>query len=451
MTEAVLLKFLSKGLVNVGGDDEKLEHLRQTATDLAGILQETPTKACPFALVAFDPHVPTTDPTVIEVETTLRKNWQTYVNTFSDTPITVFRAILLDALIIACDRNDTVAAAFVASARNVLPLMEVGDEQTLWADIVVDIEEKIEERAEKSWATPASIHVPDIKLKPAVTEKISIASEDVNTTRLSRNLMAAAGPHFHSPEHGQRETQGNPNWPQGNPNAWNYEFGERAAQAIGNAITHAVEGLSVEGVDLLAFTSETVRSISDNLTKTLEAVSTATAGLQRRTKLLWWKEALYSPSARISYRELSPTDAVVLMAFDIHQQIPTFSPASVAAFLRETVASLQTLDPAETFSIRELVENAQDADVLSQFRTDAAKLVRTPEGRCSVLAIIGYSDGITQLDGAGFRDRIGVKPDMALTLPDWSVWIFRELQAARAVVEASTPKRRTSKKRTSRK
>ncbi|MDE0096877.1 MAG: GTPase-associated system all-helical protein GASH, partial [Gammaproteobacteria bacterium] len=87
----------------------------------------------------------------------------------------------------------------------------------------------------------------------------------------------------------------------------------------------------------------------------------------------------------------------------------------------------------------------------SEFRTEVAKLVSTTEGRCSVLAIIGYSDGISQLDGAGFRDRIGVKPDTVLTLPDWSVWIFRELQAARAVVEASTPKRRTSKKRTTRK
>ncbi|MDE0095742.1 MAG: GTPase-associated system all-helical protein GASH, partial [Gammaproteobacteria bacterium] len=145
MTDDVLLKFLSRRLINVGGDDDKLDHLRQTAADLAEILQVTPTKACPYALVAFDPHVPTADPTVVEVENALRKRWQTYVNTFSDTPVTVFRAILLDALISACDRNDTVAAAFVASARNVLPLMEVGDEQTLWADIVVNIEERVEE------------------------------------------------------------------------------------------------------------------------------------------------------------------------------------------------------------------------------------------------------------------------------------------------------------------
>ena len=87
MNDDVLLKFLSKGLINVGGDDDKLEHLRQTAADLAGILEETPAKACPFALVAFDPHIPTTDQTVVEVEDALRSRWQTYINTLGVTLI----------------------------------------------------------------------------------------------------------------------------------------------------------------------------------------------------------------------------------------------------------------------------------------------------------------------------------------------------------------------------
>ena len=451
MADDVLLKFLNKRLINVGGDDDKLEHLKQTAADLASILEETPTKACPFALVAFDPHVPTTDPTVVEVEDALRKRWQTYVNTFSDTPVTVFRAMLLDALISACGRNDTVAAAFVASARNVLPFMEVADEQELWANIVADIERSVEERAEREWATPASISVPDIKFKPPAAGEIRISSKKVNTTSLGQKFMAAAGPHFNSADQGQVETQGNPQWPQDDPASWNFEFGRRTAETVGEAITQAVGGLSVEGIDLPAVTQEMTSVISGHLTTTLQAVSNATAGLQRRTNLLWWKEALFSPSARMSYRDMTSSDAATLMAFDMHQQIPTFSPASVAAFLRETVVSLPTLDPAETSSIRELVENTHDTNVLSQLSTEAAKLVSAPAGRCSVLAIIGHPDAIPQLDDPGFRDCIGVKPDTALTLPDWSVWIFRELQAARAVAEASTPKRRAPRKRTPRK
>ena len=162
--EDVLLRFLGKGLINVGGDDDKLERLRQTAVDLSGILQKTPAKVTPFALVAFDPDVPTTDPTIVQVENALRKRWATYVNTFSGTPVTVLRAILLDALVRACGQNDTVAVAFVASARNVLPFTEADGEQEIWIEILREIERKVEERAEREWATPASISIPDIKL-----------------------------------------------------------------------------------------------------------------------------------------------------------------------------------------------------------------------------------------------------------------------------------------------
>ena len=151
------------------------------------------------------------------------------------------------------------------------------------------------------------------------------------------------------------ETQGNPQWPQDDPASWNFEFGRRTAETVGETIAQAVGGLSVEGVDLPAFTQEMTSVISDHLTTTLQAVSSATAGLQRRTNLLWWKESLFSPSARLSYRDMTSSDAATLMAFDMHQQIPTFSPASVAAFLRETVVALPTLDREETASIRELV------------------------------------------------------------------------------------------------
>lgn len=451
MNDDVLLKFLSKGLIDVGGDDEKLEHLRQTAVDLAGILEDTPAKVCPFALVAFDPYVSTSDPTVVEVEDALRERWQTYVNTFAHAPITVFRAMLLDALISACGRNNTIAAAFVASARNILPLMEVGDEGEIWTDIVADIEKKVEERSEREWATPASISVPNIKFNPVSEAQVHIASKKVRTSSLKPKLEAAAGPYSNDPEGEQRDTGGNPHLPRDNPYEWVYEFGTRAAEAVGDAINGAVGSLSVEGLDLSGYAEGLAGAISDHLTTTLEAVSSAAAGLQRRTNLLWWKEALFSPSARMSYRDMTPFDAAVLMAFDMHQQIPTFSPASVAAFLREMVVTLPTLNQDETASIRELVERTRDADLLSPLRTEIRNLVSAPAGRCSVLALIGYPNATHQLDDRGFRDRIGVTQDTELALSDWSVWIFRELQAARAVAETSIPKRRTARKRVSRK
>ena len=450
MSDDVLLRFLGKGLIDVGGDDAKLGHLRQTAGDLSGILKKTPAKASPFALVAFDPEVPAADPTIAVVEDALRKRWETYVNTFADTPVTVFRAMLLDALIRAAGDNDTVAVAFVASARNVLPFMEVGGEREIWAEIVGEIEGRVEARAEREWATPESISVPEINFDTSSAGEVHISSKKVSMRALNQKLQAAAGPLSEAPNQGQVSTDGNPYWPQNNQN-WVYEFGTRSAEAVGEAINRAIGSLSVEGANLPEITKSMMTVMSEHLTATLQAVNGATAGLQRRTNLLWWKEALFSPSARMSYRDMVPSDAVALMAFDMHRQIPTFSPASVAAFLREAVIALPTIDPEEKRPIRELVEKTRDASVLNELRTEAGKLVAAPMGRGSILGLIGHPDAVPQIDDRRFRDLVGVKPDIALTLPDWSVWIFREFQAVRAITEASAPKRRTSRKRTPRK
>lgn len=450
MKDDILLRFLNKNLINVGGDDAKLANLRQTGDDLTSILERTPTKATAFALVAFDPDVPKADPVIVEAEDALRKRWETYVNTFSETPVTVIRAILLDALTRTALKNDAVAVAFIASARNTLPLMEIGEEREIWFDIVSETERKIEERAEIEWATPASITLPQIKIDPPSPVEMRISALKVDRNRLSKDFQAAAGPQAHDPQRETFSTEGNQYWP-GQNELWAFEFGEKAASAVGDAITRAMKGASIEGGDPLGMTENLLATISGHLSATMQAISSATAGLQRRTYLLWWKEALFSPSTRTSYRDMSSSVATTLMAFDMHRQIPTISPASVAAFLREAVIALPTIDSARKTSIRTLIEEAGDADDLADLRTEAGKLVAAPAGRGPLLALIGHRDVLPQIDDRKFRDLVGVKPDTALTLPDWSVWIFRELQAVRAATEASVPKRRTSMKKAPRK
>ena len=186
--------------------------------------------------------------------------------------------------------------------------------------------------------------------------------------------------------------------------------------------------------------------ISERLTTALQAVSSATAGLQRRTNLLWWKEALFSPSVGMSYRAMLPVEAAALMAFDMHRSVPTFSPSGVAAFLREATVGLPTIDQEQKCAIQELVKKTRDADILAEFRREAAELVSAPVGRSSVLALVGHPSVAAHMEDREFRDRVGVEPDTTLTLPEWSVWLFRDLQAARAIVEASVPKRGTSRK-----
>ena len=450
VNDDILLRFLGKNLIDVGGDDTKLARLKQTADDLSNILKKTPAKATSFALVAFDPDVPGTDPVIAEAEGALRKRWETYVNTFAETPVTVIRAMLLDALTRTALENDAVAVAFVASARNTLPFMKVGEERGIWSDVVGQAERKIEERAETEWATPASITLPQIKIDPPPPVEMRISTLAADKNRLSKGFQAAAGPEAHDPQQGTFPTEGNQHWP-GENEYWAFEFGQRAASAVEDAITRAVKGASIEGGDPRGMIENLLATISGHLSATMQAVSSATVGLQRRTNLLWWKEALFSPSTRTSYRDMSSSVAATLMAFDMHRQVPTLSPASVAAFLREAVVALPSIDSTRKTSIRTLVQETGDADDLAYLRMEVGNSVAAPAGRSPLLALIAHPDVLARIDDRKFRDLVGIEPDTALTLPDWSVWMFREFQAVRAAAEASVPKRRTPRKRAPRK
>ena len=437
MDEDVLLRFLSIGLIDVGGDDAKLEKLRATAGDLADSLKDAPSKSAAYALVAFDPQAPASDPVIREALDALKIRWATYVNTFSGTPIAVVRAMLLEALTRAATEDDRIGVAFVTSARNTLPFMEAGDEQAIWVSVMTAIEERVDARAEAEWATPSLITVASLTYEMPPVDSLEVKTANADTSQLAQRIRAAAGPQYHQASPSQNvPTKGNPHWPDSNAFQWVTEFGERMADAVAEAIDTVMAETKVEQLDLSAPLRAFADSIAGHVDATLKAVSGATTGLQRRTNLLWWKEALFSPSARVSYRDLPPTSAAVQMAFDLHQQVPTFSPASVSAFLFEAVLGLPSVEQRRTFAIRDLVSEAQTHGSLAAFRTAGAKLIAPPEGRGPVMALIAHPNATASRNEPEFRRLTGVPPDAPLTLPDWATWVFRELQAARATTDS---------------
>lgn len=439
MSEDVLVRFLSKGLINVGGDDAKLEKLRSTASDLAEALKKAPEKAASFSLIAFDPNAPAADPVVNEALEALKNRWATYVNTFAGIPVLVVRAMLLDALAKAAASDDRIGVAFVTSARNALPFMEVGDEKEIWADVVGEIERKVDARAEREWATPESIAVAPFSFKAPQAPAPQIIAAKVDRKAFVPLFQAAAGP-----ASGNTATNGNPHWPQQNA-AWVAEFGTRVNQVVADMVDAVAAKISISGIDVSEPLSQLVTAVTAYVEGTLAAFSGATAGLQRRTGLLWWKEALYSPSARVSYRDLAPDAAAAMMALDLHNQIPTFSPASVAAFLHETVLLVPSAGGATNRSISDLVTMARQSHELAALRTAAAILFPAAQGRGPLLGLIGHPQTPASLSGKEFRDLVGVAADTPLSLAEWATWLFRELQAARAAAEGAEAKRRKRK------
>ncbi|RKI04417.1 GTPase-associated system all-helical protein GASH [Corallococcus sp. AB038B] len=436
----ILLQFLNAGLINVGGDDAKLERLRETAADLAAELKRAPAKAASFALIAFDPEAPADDPVIKEASAALQSRWATYINTFSGTPVAVLRALLLDALVRTASEDEKIGVAFVASARNVLPFTEAGNERAIWIDVVTDIERRVDSRAEAEWATPETINVSAMAFQSPDAVKIATSQVSIDKLTLAKKLEAAAGPNNPT-----QATGGNPYWPNNNGQHWLAEFGTRMADVLIEALGAVVKSSQFEPIDLSPPLKGLAQAVSAHVDGTLRAVSGATAGLQRRTNLLWWKEALYSPSARTSYRSMSISTAAALMAFDMHRQVPTLSPASVAAFLYEAVLSLPSSDTNIKRPISEHLTDVLNAEELSPLRQAASEMVPKHGGRGPVLGLIGQGAGRALPEARAFRDRIGVPASAALTAPEWATWIFRELQATRAANEGAEARKRGRK------
>lgn len=445
MDDAILQGFLNKGLIDVGGDDAKLEKLTQAAGDLAAALKKNPSKALGFSLIAFDPDAPEADPIVQEALGALQNRWATYRNTFSATPIAVIRGMLLDALVAAAADDDRVGVCFVASARNALPLLPVDNERDIWIGIVEEVERRVDLRAEAEWATPESILVQPMKYDAPKLSAAKVRIGEAPKGDLQTGMMAAAGPSYMNQQGSNVSTNGNPQWPQQQQH-WVGEFGRRAGTTIAAAIDAALGKIEVSQPDLAQPFGELAEAVSSYVDDTLKAVSAATAGLQRRTNLLWWREALFSPSAGKSYRTLPPTVAAALMALDLFDTVPLFSPASVSAFLGEAVLRLgETADGAKR-TVRDLVTEAQDEVALAPLRTAAARLAAEPGGRGPLLALIGHPAHTGARNAASFQRLTGVPAHSELDPVAWSNWLFRELQASKAATDASPAKRRAAKK-----
>ncbi|WP_417447382.1 GTPase-associated system all-helical protein GASH [Kangiella sp.] len=433
MTQEYLLTFLEHGVIDLNGDDTRLEKLRSTATDLSSTLLDSPSRAIRYTLVAADPNILSTDPTIEEAMQALRAQWTTVANAYKGGyPVAILRAILLEALVQSARKEDSIAVAFVNTARNALAYSESSSESPVWKAAVSEIETKVDARAESEWATPEMITVSPLRYKASVSTAQELEAPVVDRDELKQKIRSAAGPGGSTPSNQYHSHS---------PPQWANEFSPMMGDAIANSIDEIAAKLTSNPIDISGPLSALAKAVAGHVDKALTSFSGATAGLQRRTNLLWWKEALYSPSVHESYLELPAFEAAALMALDLHQQVPSYSPASVSAFLKEAIRSLQANDEEQEFS--KLLHEARTTEFMQPFRTLAAEYAPSPNGRGPVLSLIGYPQSATIEDTEALLAFSGIESQHKLDPIAWGAYLFRELQSARAI--QSEPLQQTEK------
>lgn len=416
MAISVLQDFLNLRLVNIGAEDSRLEKLRGACDELAQQYMVEPNAAMAQLLTAWDPTAGP-EPALIAIGELLQKHWPTFRGAFQDEPLTLYRAIVLEAIIQAMDKQGVLAVAVDLVGANVLPYLNVGQEDRIFSKILELARDIKSERLTQLWAIQSeSGPVSALKL-PATP---ALKSMDPNAW--FPMVAAAAGPSTHKTEF----TLETPNqyWTNSAPN-WSYEFADRmaplladvhdkAANAALKASTNVLKGLGESIASKLNdfFRSEQLRSNQQNISN----------------RLLWWRQSLYSETATTPYRKLDRLLVPIHMALDMATLLPEVYPPAVESLLFEAVLAVLGSRGEEDVSMGELMDAHKRSTSIEGSEWIQGLRIK-PGYRSLFIQSIANFCIHTKLDTPQFD----FDPKTSMTLGDWAIWFLREIKALDAL------------------
>ncbi|NUQ76985.1 MAG: hypothetical protein HUU21_25910 [Polyangiaceae bacterium] len=443
----LLTEFLAAGLINkLDGDDARFAKMERAAKAVAQELSEERSGLIRAILAGLDPDVPADDPAIVQAEQALLNEWKSMHSVHTSPPIGLFRAILLEACSqVAEDKNN--AAILWLTAADTLPLLRLGKEEP----VVRRLMEMLAARTEE-----AALVVPEIPSAPKgqatlemeVTAAVkSPPPRKVNREELLLLVAATAGPNYRNNAKAKPLTNPNPHWPN-DPTNWSWAFADRMHAVLADELDALASEATKQQTALVQqfVSSHTawITALRNALTSqqrwvqdALKANEARQKAEQLRLSALWWSEALYSPSMRCSYRELSPPFAAVLMAIDLLDQVMKPTPASVSYLLAEAVHRLPGAEISREHGLRELLSALREArGRLPKGWLDALSPPPT-KGRLSLrdLVILALMNDDLDLDVT--IKRFGAAEKIAFSLPILSRALFRQEQAVR-LAESTT-------------
>lgn len=432
----MLQQILGAGLLDIGDEDTKFEFLEEAAEDVADLLTDAPEKVPFYTLIALDPQVDPGDPVLQEVEAVVTKRWKTLRNRFRDRPRQLLRAVILEALDRAAQHHgDSVPGIIWLSGASYFPHADLGQEREILSDFLLRMGNAAEADATQAWSLPEG-KLP--KMPTPLIKVPEIAVPKIDAKKLQAGFEAASGPQS---SQGTAHPDSNPHWPnQGSP--WSHQFAPRAAKAVSGALVPVMDELGKGLGGTTGVIEEALRdhakAIRAALKTAMDRMNEAVEAERTRTALLWWRQALYSPSAQTGYRRIRLQAAAFCMALDLHYEAPSKSPRSVEYLLREAIRELvgpnRTSEDLPAVTIPAFCE---------EVRAGLAELPTRPEvvhspcrgGRMPLLLYI--RSRISDLGGTDedLLSSVGLDPDTMVSLDDLAVWLFRDLQAEALVKE----------------
>ena len=422
---SVLQELLNIGLVRVGPDDAIFSKIKTASSAFVKTMAEDPSLVVPATLIALDTDVSEDDPLYTSVERLLVEEWNTLRNTHVDRPCEILRSIIIDSLAEATRTSHEIAGIVWNSAASRLRHghVRIGKAR----EVVQRILEDASDSAETEATRRAGLVAPTTRRRPRKTVSAHPSfgiDAAISSDEVIANITSSAGP---SDPTGTTINDANPYWPDSGA-AWSLEFAPRMTDAVVSAINLAIDriGRSVEE----KLPGEFV-ALENRLGDKYDEVVQVQSGSQMRMDVLWWSESLYSPSQRLGYHDLPPSVAAVTAAIDLMSIVPPLAPASVTYVLGETVRRIARI--LHTDARRCITDFLADlACFRMEFGVDLAGPVCN-HSRGPLICLVHDAISGRDVSSEDIRVRAGVDGGKDLSLPDFAMWIFRELQALRLV------------------
>jgi hypothetical protein len=423
MTDSILQSFLDNRFIKTDAS-EHIENLKKASDAVQRLLKQKKNKPkiISYTLVALDPTISDDDPVVGEVDALIIKQWATFRNSVAktkDTPISYIQAVILDALN-KLSKDENFAAIIWHTGCNVISHYKLAGQEEVLTHFLLEVGEKVEEIGRNNWRILENATIDTIN--PIELTLPEVNQGKIGKDELQAHLMAASA---------QQSVGGeNPQWASHNASQWPSFFSERAAKGLSEEINAALSTQNESLTSVVTSIQKAIDSYFANLKPHLEQVSSSilqsSQSLNKRSDLLWWKQALYSPRLDSSYRTLDPLPLAVAMAVDLADNVSPIYPRSVDFFLKETLRDVLGDETDNKVAIAGLLEQLQQfSDAEKQLLED---LYNENEGRKSLGSCM--ADIIKEkMNAHEFFKRTGLEKDDKISLGELSIWLFHDLQA----------------------
>jgi len=310
----VIGELLRAGLLTqIGDNEDRVTMVRSASGSLAERFGSDLRPLVPNAVIAgIDETTAVRGEAMKAADDALLIEWATCRNVFPEPPAEILRAMLVGAVATAAEKNREVLAAGWYSLRSAIELLPTSRWAKPLSTVAATWDDIVWESVAAAWSpisASSKVRMPTIAkfdddrigVKSSARDQAQTFVDAGNYSQFATTMQASYVDHVNN---------------------------LLSASEVLAATAHK---RSVEA--LRSFAGELGTKLRDALVMHERSIDS----MRLRSDLIWWRQTGFSPSKRVGYSTLSPVDAALVAAIDLHELMPPVAPLAAEHLLSELV------------------------------------------------------------------------------------------------------------------